>query len=209
MSPLLIGFLGVLLVPLFAASWRLSLVGLVGQGLIMAWISYRRDPAMDSIEAWVEMFDYLVVRGLGAPIALYLVLRGQRATGRHDVIPPNLMSWSLAIGLVFVGYRFGDHLVAVEGDAQTFVAVATTALLLGFLLLATQTGPFSQMVGALRIENGIALFGLGGPPDQEDLSLRIVQTALVIVTVILFRWYLQVLPREAVAKASAVEGSAT
>ena len=41
MNPLLIAFIGVLLVPLFAASWRLSLLGLVAQGLIMASISYQ------------------------------------------------------------------------------------------------------------------------------------------------------------------------
>ncbi|MDB4959606.1 MAG: hycX [Myxococcales bacterium] len=206
MSPLLIGYLGVILVPLFVASWRLSLVGLMGQGLLLAWISYRLDPAVDTVDVWVSLVDFVVVRGLGAPIALYAVLRAQRASARNDVMPPNLMSWTLAIVLVLVAFRFADLIVKAPGDDQTFVAVATAALLLGFLVLATQTGPFSQMMGALRIENAIALFELGGPHDQEGLGLRIGQTSLVVTTILLFRWYLHTLPRQAAAKASAVEG---
>ena len=115
----------------------------------------------------------------------------------------------------------------LESDAQTFVAVATAALLLGLLLLATQTGPFSQMVGVLRIENAIALFELGaatqpprsaGAADAEPallelathhghaLSLTIAQTVILVLTVWLFRWYLQVLPPPTSGKVSAVEG---
>lgn len=205
MSPLLIGFLGVLLAPLFIASWRLSLVGLLGQGLLMAWIGYRLDPALDTADAWLGLFDFVVVRGLVAPTALYSVLRAQHAPARNDVLPPNLMSWTLAIVLVLVAFRFSDMLVVADGDQQTFVAVATSALLLGLLVLATQTGPFSQMVGALRIENAIALFQLGGPADREALGLRIAQTVLLIATIALFRWYLKTLPRGAFKKASAVE----
>jgi hydrogenase-4 membrane subunit HyfE len=205
-SPLLIGFLGVLLAPLFVASWRLSLVGLAGQGLLMAWIAYRLDPALDTAQSWLEMFDFVIVRGLAAPAALYTVLQAQRAPARNDVLPPNLMSWTLAIVLVFAAFRFADQLVVTGGDDQTFVAVSTAALLLGLLVLATQTGPFSQMVGALRIENAIALFALGGPHTEESWGLRIAQTVLAIVTIWIFRRYLRQLPRIALARSSVVEG---
>jgi hydrogenase-4 membrane subunit HyfE len=206
MSPLLIGFLGVLFVPLFVASWRLSLLGLAGQGLILAWISYRLDPSLDSVSAWVTLFDLVVVRGLGAPVALYVVLRAQRVTARNDVLPPNLMSWTLAIVLVLVAFRFADLLVKAQGDEQTFVAVATAALLLGLLVLATQTGPFSQIVGALRIENAIALFSLGGTHNSEAVGMRVAQTVILIATILMFRWYLRTLPRASAVKVSAVEG---
>lgn len=207
MNPLLIAFIGVLLVPLFVASWRLSLSGLAAQGLLMAWISYQLDPALDTANAWVGLFDLAVVRGLGAPVALYLVLRAQRATARNDVIPPNLMSWTLALTLVFVAFRFADMLVPAEGDEHSFVAAASAALLLGLLVLATQTGPFSQMIGALRIENAIALFELG--KGHEGLGIRIAQTLILVATVLMFRWYLTTLPRSGAAKVSAVEGMDT
>ena len=204
MNPLLIAFVGVLLLPLFVASWRLSLFGLAVQGLLMAWISYQLDPGLDSATTWVRLFDLAVVRGVATPVALYAVLRAQRVTARNDVIPPNLMSWTLAIALVLVAFRFADMLVPVESDAQSFVAGASAGVLLGLLVLATQTGPFSQIIGALRIENGIAFFELGA--THRPLAMTIAQTALLIATVVLFRWYLRTLPRATAIRVSAVEG---
>jgi len=204
MSPLVIAFVGILLVPLFVASWRLSLFGLAVQGLLMAWIGYQLDPALDTAAAWVRLFDLVAVRGLGAPIALYAVLRSQRVGARNDVIPPNLMSWTLAIALVLVAFRFADMLVPAEGNEQSLVAGATAGLLLGLLVLATQTGPFSQMVGVLRIENGIAFFELGA--RHQPLAMALAETLILIATVLLFRWYLKTLPRASEVKVSAVEG---
>ena len=146
------------------------------------------------------------MRGIGAPLLLYAVLRSQRAPARNDVLPPNLMSWTLSIVLVLVAFRFADMLVPADGDAHAFVAGATAGLLLGLLVLATQTGPFSQMIGALRIENAIALFELGGRRDPDDIGMRIAQTAILIATVLLFRWYLQPSRDPEAARVSAVEG---
>ena len=203
MNPILISFVGVLIVPLFVASWRLSLFGLAAQGLLMAWISYDLHPGPDSLSAWIQMIDLVIVRGLGAPIALYAVLRGQGASARNDVIPPNLMSWTLAIVLVLVAFRFADMLVPGDGDEHSFVAAASAGVLLGLLVLATQTGPFSQMVGVLRIENGIAMFELSG---HHDPAMQVAQTVILVATILLFRWYLKTLPRASAAKVSAVEG---
>lgn len=209
MNPLLIAFVAVLLVPLFVASWRLSLSGLAVQGLIMAWISYQSDPTLDTLDAWISLVDLLLVRALVAPLALYSVLRAQRAPARNDVLAPNLMSWTLAIVLVLLAFRFADTLEPSAGPEHAFVAVATAGLLLGLLVLSSQTGPFSQMIGVLRIENAIALFELSGTHHPDDAGMRIAQTLLLIGTILLFRWYLATLPRASVAKVSAVEGGGT
>lgn len=203
MNPILIAFVGVLIVPMFVASWRLSLFGLAVQGLLMAWISYELHPALDSLSAGIQMVDLVMVRGLGAPIALYSVLRAQHASARNDVIPPNLMSWTLAIVLVLVAFRFADMLVPADGAEHSFVAAACAGVLLGLLVLSTQTGPFSQMVGVLRIENGIAMFELSG---KHDPAMQIAQAVILIASILLFRWYLKTLPRASTAKVSAVEG---
>ncbi len=209
MNPLLIAFAGVLLVPLFVASWRLSLFGLAMQGILMATISYQLDPNLDSVAAWIGLFDLVIVRGLGAPLLLYSVLLEQRAPPRNDVLSPNLMSWTLAVAFLIGGFRFADLLVPVEGVEHGFVAVAAAALLLGLLVLATQTGPFSQMVGALRIENAIALLEMSGSHGEEDPAMRVAQMLILVGTVLLFRWYLRTIPRRDVAKPSAVEGMDT
>jgi hypothetical protein len=88
-----------------------------------------------------------------------------------------------------VSFNFSEVLTPEDGDPQTLVAVATAGLLLGFLVLASQSDPFSQMIGALRIENSIALFELGGPP-HETFWLQLGQVSVVLLTVGLYRWYL-------------------
>ncbi len=226
MSPLLIGMLGILVVPMFVASWRLSLLALAGQGLIMAWIGYQLDPLMDTPAAWRSLFDLLVVRGVAAPLLLYTALRARRVGPSADVRPPNLMSWTLAVAAVLLAFRFAELIEPTAADdEQTFIAVATASLLLGLLLLATQGGAFSQMVGVLRLENAIALFELGSaaaaPPvptvnggepgllelggQHGALALGVSQTAVLVVTLLLFRWYLTTLPAPTASATSAVE----
>lgn len=203
MTSLLVGLLAVLLLPLFVSTWRTSLFGLACQGLVMAWIAYRIEGRF-SLDHALTFFDLIVVRGLAAPLALYAVLRRQNAPRRSDVIPPNMLSWTLAIGLVLLAFRFAGILVPEESAAQTLVAVSASGLLLGFLVLATQAGPFAQIVGALRVENAIALFELGGDHDRhESPVLHVAQIAIVAASVVLFRWYLVTLSTgEATADAS-------
>ena len=188
MSPLLVALLGVLLVPLFVASWRSSLIGLGCQGLLMAMIAYRLDHA-PTVNSWLVLTDLAVVRGLVAPFVLYAVLAARNTPARNDVIPPNLLSWTLALGMVLMSFSFSEVLVHEPGEQRTLVAVATAGILLGFLVLATQSDPFSQMIGALRIENAIALLGLGGKA-RESIGLQLGLIGVFVATIAFFRWYL-------------------
>jgi hydrogenase-4 membrane subunit HyfE len=190
LSPLLIAFLVILLVPLFVATWRTSLLGLACQGLLMAWIAYRLVPPPGAPSDWLTIAGFVIVRGLGAPLALYGVRRRQNAPSRNDVIPANLLSWTAALAMVLVAFNFAELLVHEDGDQRTLVAVSIAGLMLGFLVLATQPDPFSQMIGALRIENAIALFELGGGRHHPSLGLQIALLLVVIATIVLFRAYL-------------------
>jgi hydrogenase-4 component E len=191
LSTLLVALLGVLLIPLFVATWRTSLLALSLQGLLMGWIAHGNGLGASFSPAAILTFaDLVVVRGLLAPLLLRSVLVAQNAPARNDVIPANLLSWTMALGIVLLAFRFGEALVPVQGDQQTLVAVATAGLLLGFLVLTTHAGALSQVVGALRIENAIALFELGGEPHHEPLALKVGQVAVYAATVLLFRWYL-------------------
>lgn len=188
MNSLLIAFEVVLLVPLFVATWRTSLLGLSCQGLLLGWFALRHGFHAGAADV-LTAIDLIVVRGVLAPLALYRVMRQSNAPQRNDVIPPNLLSWTAAAALVFVAFRFADAAVAGE-EAQTLVAVSTSAFLLGLLVLSTRSGVFSQIIGALRIENAIALFELGGEPHQESLGIRAGLLALVVLSIGMFRWYL-------------------
>ena len=190
MSPLLIAFLGVLLVPLFVATWRTSLLGLACQGGLMAWLAFRMGADPRTLDGLITLTDLAVVRGMVAPLILYRVLRAQNLPPRNDVIPPNLLSWTLALGVVLVAFNFSASLVPEYGARRVLVAVATSALMLAFLVLATQSGTFSQIVGALRFENAIALFELGSAPEHAPLGIKVSQGLVVLATVLLYRWYL-------------------
>lgn len=202
MSPLLVALLGVLLIPLFVATWRASLFGLGIQGVLMALIAHRLAPAPRAPGDWLTLFDLAFVRGIVAPVALFTVLRARRVPARNDVIPPNLLSWTLALVLVLVSFSFAEMLVPEAGEQRTLVAVASTGVLLGFLVLATQSGHFTQMIGALRIENAIALLELGGERHQAPLGPQLGLLLVFVATIGFFRWYLVHLGNGARAAAS-------
>lgn len=200
MSGVLIAFEIVLLLPLFIGTWRISLLGLSCQGFLMAWIAFHHGLHL-SLDAAVQLVDLVVLRAIAGPALLYAVLLRQNAPRRNDVLAPNLLSWAMALALVLVAFRVADVLVTTEGDAQTWVGVAASALLLGLLVLGTRTGVFSQMVGALRIENAIALFELADA-HHSSVGVRMGQTAVYLASIALFRWYLVHLAGEPEAPAS-------
>lgn len=193
MNSLLMALLGVTLLPLFLATWRASLFGLACQGFLIAGIAVVMTPDASSYGHWLTLADLVLLRGFGAPLLLYGVLRSQNAPARNDVIPPNLLSWTFAFGIMLAAFDFSELLVKQAGDPQTLVAVATSGIMLGLLVLATQSGPFSQVIGALRIENAIALFELGSQPEQEPLGVRFAQVVIVVLTIALYAWYLKTL----------------
>jgi hydrogenase-4 component E len=190
MSPFLVALLGVLLIPLFVATWRTSLLGLGCQGVLMALIARQLEPAPNTFGDWLRLFELAIVRGIVAPLALYGVLRKRNTPRRNDVIPPNLLSWTLAFSLVLVSFSFAELLVRDSGEQQTLVAVASTGILLGFLVLSTQSAPFSQMIGALRIENAIALLELGGKRHESPIAIQLGLLGIYAATVAFFYSYL-------------------
>jgi hydrogenase-4 component E len=189
-SALLVSLLGALVLPLFVATWRTSLFGLACQGWLMAWLFYGAHGAAPA--NWLVLADLALVRGVWAPFALYQVLRRQRIASRNDLIPANLLSWFLALAAVLVAFRFSEILGSEQRD---LVAVTTAGVLLGFLVLATQSGPFSQIVGVLRIENAIALFELGAlePATPAASLIQLGKISVFVLSVAFYRWYLTAL----------------
>ncbi|HKO89623.1 MAG TPA: hypothetical protein VJU61_00630 [Polyangiaceae bacterium] len=202
MSPLLVCLLAALLIPLFVATWRASLLGLAFQGLIMAGVALPEFSAKAPAHAWLTLFDLGVARGLLLPLALYTVLRVRAAPSRNEVIPPNLFSWTMALGMVLVAFNFSEALVSEPGEPQTLVAIAIAGVLLGFLVLASAASPFSQMVGVLRIENSIALLELSGE-QRASLGMRFALLSIFLTTLAFFRWYLVSLESPAKERESA------
>lgn len=184
MTYLLVAFLVVIVVPLLTASWRISLFGLALQGLLMAAMVSRHGWAHTWIGALL-LADLLVLRGWFIPRHLRRIMDDLGAGRRNDVIPANLLSWTLAGAAVLVAFRFAGHVLPGQGERTIHVAVAAAALLLGLLVLGTQVTTFSQITGVLRVEYAIALFELGGEhepalPVQAGLTLVLLLSVLTL-----------------------------
>lgn len=158
MTDLLVAFLVVVLVPLVAGSWRISLLGLALQGLLLTWMAHRHAPEWTAAHLLL-VFDLAVLRGVVAPGFLYRALQQRRAPARNDILPPNLLLWAIAGGLVLFAFRFGR--AAGSAENALHLSVAAAALVMGLFVLATQESRISQIIGLLRMENAIALFELG------------------------------------------------
>jgi len=192
MSPLLMGLLGVMLVPLFVANWRASLLGLFCQGILIAWAAYRLDPNLGSVSTWLSLADLVVLRALLAPLLLSRTMKGRQPRKQIDVAPPNLLTWTVAFGLVIAAFNLSPVLVPVDGDQRAIVSVATAGILLAFLVLASQSTPFGQILGALRLENAIALFELSGDRRHgEAILVQLGQIVIVAGTIGLYTWLLR------------------
>lgn len=189
MTYLLLAYLLVVLVPIFVATWRTSLLGLSLQGLLMGWMAILLSDGSFSV-AWLALlFELVVVRGIFVPAYLYRVLNELKTPRRSDVIPANLLFWAIVGVLVVISFRFADNVFPTE-EASTHLAVAAAALLLGMLVLASQNQPLSQLIGVLRIENAIALFELASGP-RLPLGVQLAVLAILILVVLLSAWFLR------------------
>lgn len=188
MTSLLIAFLLVLMAPLFIAAWRTSLLGLALQGLLMAWMVVERGWTWD-VPSVVLFVDLAIVRGLFVPRYLYGILKRRNAPRRNDVISANLLSWTLAGAIVMLSFRFGRAMAGEDVQSATHLAVAASGVLLGFLVLASRESTLSQIIGALRIENGIALFELASEHHQP-LPVHLGVMAIYVLTVFMFGAFL-------------------
>jgi hydrogenase-4 membrane subunit HyfE len=189
MSAPFVAFLVVLLLPLFIGTWRTSLMGLAAQGLLLFWLALERVEGL-SWETAVTLVDVGLVRALLVPVLFFRLLTRQNAPPRNDMIPPNLLFWAMAGGLVGLAFDLAGRLVPAPGDERAQLAVAGSGVLLGLFVLATRTSPFSQMIGALRLENAIALFELASPVHLAPLPVQLGITAVFVLTVIAFAVYL-------------------
>lgn len=194
MTYLLVAFLAATFAPLLVATWRTSLLGLCVQGLLLTAVSIERGWPTSASGA-VLLADLLLLRSWFVPRYLYETLRRQEAARRRDVLPASLLTWMIAGTLIFVAFEFAARVCPRGGDEATHVAVATAALLLSFLLLATEKRTFGLVVGALQLENAIALFELSGE-HALPLLVQLGVSGVLLLTVLTFAAFVRHLRAE-------------
>jgi hydrogenase-4 component E len=196
LNTLLVTLLGASLIPVFIATHGASLIGLGCQGVLMALILHRVEPSPERLADALALFDLACVRGLLAPLCLYRVLGARHAQAQRGRLRQSLLSWTGAILLVLASFSFAEVLVPTRGEQQTLVAVAAAGLSLGFLVLATQSDPLSQVIGLVRIENAIALLELAADRRDAHAGIQLALTGVFVATLAASTWYLNSLDPE-------------
>ncbi|NNN05115.1 MAG: hypothetical protein HKL90_04370 [Elusimicrobia bacterium] len=189
MTTLLAAFLVVAALPFFIVTWRTALAALSLQGLLMGWMFFQRAPVV-SLDSILALVDLVAVRGLLVPFMLYRVMRTQNALRRGDTILPNLLSLMMIAALIALAFRLASQLDPSGAESQTTIAVAVSALLLGLFTLATQTGVFTQAVGALCVENAISLFELGRG-NSAPLPVELGMVAVFLLSACMYALYVR------------------
>lgn len=203
MTYLLVGFLIVVLLPLFTGAWRTSLLGLSLQGLLMGAMALQHPPEHWEV-AGLLFVDLFVVRSVFVPRYLYGIQRANNAPRRNDVLPANLLLWTLAVAMVFVGFQFAERVVPDAGELRMRIAVAASAVLVALLVLGSARSTFSQIIGLLRLENAIVVLELASP-HHLPLALQASVLAAYVLSAVVLGAFLRGLA-QAVEPASSEEG---
>lgn len=188
MTSLLWILLGVVLVPVFVASRRVSLAGLSAQGLLLGCLALASAHASLELVDLARLVDVIAVRAVMAPVLLGSALRARGTPSRIDLVPPSILWWTVVLGATLASFEFADLLVPAAGPAQLLAGVASSMVMIAFLILSTQTNVLAQMIAALHLENAIALVEL--EETHAGFVFLLVQTITLIATIALFRWYL-------------------
>jgi hydrogenase-4 membrane subunit HyfE len=183
MSALLGAFLLASLVPLFTTSWRSHLIGIGLQGPLLAAMAWSSGEAHASTSMILSLVDLALLRGALAPSMLYWRLDPAQVPNGWKVAPVSLLSSALIGALLLLSFRLAAAFGEGHPVPELHLATSVAAILLGFYLLASQGSMFAQMIGLLRIENGIALFELMAP-HRPPLLVQLGLLALFLFTVL-------------------------
>jgi hydrogenase-4 component E len=130
----------------------------------------------------------------------YLLLSTAERAGvslRLKPLTRPVMSYALAVGAVGAAYLMARRLTFVLGAESTrgvelplwgLLFVALALILLGFLILIIRRDLYSQMIGFLTLENGIAAFAvvaLGGVSFFTEMGIfAVIATGVLLMAVL-------------------------
>jgi hydrogenase-4 membrane subunit HyfE len=176
-------FLLAAMVPVFFGKVRAAPLWLALQALALAWVGVLHH-AQWSWHTLFGVIEVLLVRGVLAPLLLAQAIR-RCAQPDTDLMPSNLFSWAIGIGLMALAFDFGGAAMADVPALALGVVAATVILVL--LILSTNTAPAAQLVAVLFMENAIAVFEstLTAP---WPLPVHLMLTGVYLLTVGVGSW---------------------
>lgn len=161
MTNLFIAYVAAFLLPMLFHSWRVAVIGLGVQGIILGLICIFTHEFSSFV--LIETFTLLAIRGVLVPWVLFRRMRGHELPSNFSLIKKSLAHWILAILLVVAAFMFGNRM-SDEGTSEALqVGVASSAILIGLLVLSNQKHPLGQIVGLLTFEGGVTIVELLSP----------------------------------------------
>ena len=131
------------------------------------------------------------------PLGLLITARQNSETLRLQPITRPVLSYALATLALAGAYLMSRRLPVAAGPGPAgqpplsgLLFVALALILLGFLILIVRRDLYSQMVGFLTIENGVAAFAvvaIGGVPFLMEMGIFAVVAGGVLLMAILSR----------------------
>jgi len=179
-------------IPIFFASWRLMLASLGVQTLVLALVTLQH--SHDLRHAFAA-FELGVVRGVFVPTYLAYVARSSRTASQLEVLPGNLLHWTLAFALVVGSATFAAEVSLADVPRAFDVAASASEVLIGLFILSTQRQPLGQAIGALSLENGVVFLETRGAHHLE-VPVQVGIAVMFLILVLQLGWFLRRLGAE-------------
>lgn len=162
MTNLFIVYLAAVIVPAFFLSWRVAVLGLGLQGLMLSFVLLAGHE-IESPAVVVEFICLLLIRAVFLPWYLFRKSDTKSTPRNFALVGTTMWQRSLVVILTAVGFVMG--LAMGQGDTRETVQIGTAAssLLVGMLMVANQRQPAAQLVGLVIFEGGVTLVEMLSP----------------------------------------------
>lgn len=181
MTNIYIAFVAAFLLPLLFHSWRVAVISLGIQGILMGLIllyTHERSASMA-----LEAINLFVVRGVVVPWILFRAMKNVPMPPDFTLIRKSVLQWLIAFALVGLAFTFGWKMSLKNPLEAIQLGTATAAILLSMHVLANQSHPLAQVVGLLTFEGGITLIELLSPhamPLYAFVGVSLVYVVLIL-----------------------------
>ncbi|MDB5389883.1 MAG: hypothetical protein JWM11_5529 [Planctomycetaceae bacterium] len=185
MTNLFIAYVAAFTLPLLFHSWRVAVLGLAIQGILLSQILTAR---LTEHHAWspqlvFEFASLFLIRAVFVPWSLFRWMKTHEMTNDFSLISKSLIQWMIAFLLLVAAFMFGNKMAPSDPHEALQVGSAAGSILIGLLVLANQTNPLGQIVGLLMLEGGITLVELLSPhaiPFPVSIGVSLVVVVLVL-----------------------------
>ncbi|MEQ1878051.1 MAG: hypothetical protein ABL958_15515 [Bdellovibrionia bacterium] len=192
MSYFLVGFLLAFIVPILVGSWRVGILGLGVQTLLLASMVVSASDHY-TMPVVLQLLDLGVLRGVIIPWILVSSVKLAGLPPEFDFVPTNFLYWTGLFFVIGLGLWFGRLLFPDNFQTSLHCGVAAAGILTSFFILALQSSGLGQMFAIILLESSVILFELLSS-HQQSYVMQIGVSLLFLILILVFRMFLRRLP---------------